>query len=128
MLKFGDVFVVSDVFGDIGGYDDGLFVDDMCVLLKWCLMFGGCVLLLLLGVMSVDNVLFIVYLMNCLLLLFGGYEMFEGVIYIECMCVFVGDVLYEVLMLMNYGVSEVEVLLLLLFVVDFKDMFEVCGM
>ena len=35
VLKSGDAFVVSDALGDIGGHDDGLFVDDMRVLSKW---------------------------------------------------------------------------------------------
>ena len=41
VLKSGDAFVVSDALGDIGGHDDGLFVDDMRVLSKWRLTFGG---------------------------------------------------------------------------------------
>ena len=41
VLKSGDAFVVSDALGDIGGHDDGLFVDDMRVLSTWRLTFGG---------------------------------------------------------------------------------------
>ena len=64
MLKSGDAFVVSDALGDIGGHDDGLFVDDMRVLSKWRLTFGGRAPSLLSGATSADNASFTAHLTN----------------------------------------------------------------
>ncbi|WP_175835282.1 amylo-alpha-1,6-glucosidase [Burkholderia anthina] len=127
VLKSGDAFVVSDALGDIGGHDDGLFVDDMRVLSKWRLTFGGRAPSLLSGATSADNASFTAHLTNRPLPPLGGHETPEGVIHIERMRVLAGDVLYEALTLTNYGASEAEVPLSLSFAADFKDMFEVRG-
>ena len=127
VLKSGDAFVVSDALGDIGGHDDGLFVDDMRVLSKWRLTFGGRAPSLLSGATSADNASFTAHLTNRPLPPLGGHETPEGVIHIERLRVLAGDVLYEALTLTNYGASEAEVPLSLSFAADFKDMFEVRG-
>lgn len=127
VLKSGDAFVVSDALGDIGGHDDGLFVDDMRVLSKWRLTFGGRAPSLLSGATSADNASFTAHLTNRPLPPLGGHETPEGVIHIERTRVLAGDVLYEALTLTNYGASEAEVPLSLSFAADFKDMFEVRG-
>ncbi|TCW79736.1 amylo-alpha-1,6-glucosidase [Burkholderia sp. SRS-46] len=127
VLKAGDAFVVSDALGDIGGHDDGLFVDDMRVLSKWRLTFGGRAPSLLSGATSADNASFTAHLTNRPLPPLGGHETPEGVIHIERMRVLANNVLYEALTLTNYGASEAEVPLSLSFSADFKDMFEVRG-
>lgn len=127
VLKSGDAFVVSDALGDVGGHDDGLFVDDMRVLSTWRLTFGGRAPSLLSGATSADNASFTAHLTNRPLPPLGGHETPEGVIHIERMRVLAGDVLYEALTLTNYGASEAEVPLSLSFAADFKDMFEVRG-
>ncbi|WP_175854320.1 amylo-alpha-1,6-glucosidase [Burkholderia cepacia] len=127
VLKSGNAFVVSDALGDIGGHDDGLFVDDMRVLSKWRLTFGGRAPSLLSGATSADNASFTAHLTNRPLPPLGGHETPEGVIHIERIRVLAGDVLYEALTLTNYGSSEAEVPLSLSFAADFKDMFEVRG-
>ncbi|MBU9143022.1 amylo-alpha-1,6-glucosidase [Burkholderia multivorans] len=127
VLKSGDAFVVSDALGDIGGHDDGLFVDDMRVLSTWRLTFGGRAPSLLSGATSADNASFTAHLTNRPLPPLGGRETPEGVIHIERMRVLEGDVLYEALTLTNYGATEAEVPLSLSFAADFKDMFEVRG-
>ncbi|MGZ2746866.1 amylo-alpha-1,6-glucosidase [Burkholderia stagnalis] len=127
VLKAGDAFVVSDALGDIGGHDDGLFVDDMRVLSNWRLTFGGRAPSLLSGATSADNASFTAHLTNRPLPPLGGRETPEGVIHIERMRVLANNVLYEALTLTNYGASEAEVPLSLSFSADFKDMFEVRG-
>ncbi|WGS44204.1 amylo-alpha-1,6-glucosidase [Burkholderia sp. JSH-S8] len=127
VLKSGDAFVVSDALGDIGGHDDGLFVDDMRVLSNWRLTFGGRAPSLLSGATSADNASFTAHLTNRPLPPLGGHETPEGVIHIERMRVLANNVLYEALTLTNYGASEAEVPLSLSFSADFKDMFEVRG-
>ncbi|AJY10560.1 amylo-alpha-1,6-glucosidase [Burkholderia dolosa] len=128
VLKSGDAFVVSDALGDIGGHDDGLFVDDMRVLSTWRLTFGGRAPSLLSGATSADNASFTAHLTNRPLPPLGGKETPEGVIHIERTRVLAGDVLYEALTLTNYGANDAEVPLSLSFAADFKDMFEVRGM
>ena len=127
VLKAGDAFVVTDALGDIGGRDDGFFVDDMRVLSHWRLTFGGRAPSLLSGATSADNASFTAHLTNRPLPPRGGHETPEGVIHIERMRVLAGNVLYEALTLTNYGASEAEVPLSLSFAADFKDMFEVRG-
>ncbi|OJA69978.1 amylo-alpha-1,6-glucosidase, partial [Burkholderia ubonensis] len=127
VLKAGDAFVVSDALGDVSGHDDGLFVDDMRVLSKWRLTFGGRAPSLLSGATSADNASFTAHLTNRPLPPLGGHETPEGVIHIERMRVLANNVLYEALTLTNYGASEAEVPLSLSFAADFKDMFEVRG-
>ncbi|MXN77875.1 amylo-alpha-1,6-glucosidase [Burkholderia sp. 4701] len=127
VLKAGDAFVVSDALGDIGGRDDGLFVDDMRVLSNWRLTFGGRAPSLLSGATSADNASFTAHLTNRPLPPLGGRETPEGVIHIERMRVLANNVLYEALTLTNYGASEAEVPLSLSFSADFKDIFEVRG-
>ncbi|CAN0628582.1 Amylo-alpha-16-glucosidase [Burkholderia multivorans] len=127
VLKSGDAFAVTDALGDIGGRDDGFFVDDMRVLSHWRLTFGGRAPSLLSGATSADNASFTAHLTNRPLPPLGGHETPEGVIHIERMRVLAGNVLYEALTLTNYGASEAEVPLSLSFAADFKDMFEVRG-
>ncbi|KWI56568.1 amylo-alpha-1,6-glucosidase [Burkholderia ubonensis] len=127
VLKAGDAFVVSDALGDVSGHDDGLFVDDMRVLSKWRLTFGGRAPSLLSGATSADNASFTAHLTNRPLPPLGGHETPEGVIHIERMRVLANNVLYEALTLTNYGASEAEVPLSVSFAADFKDMFEVRG-
>jgi glycogen debranching enzyme len=127
VLKSGDAFVVSDTLGDIGGRDDGFFVDDMRVLSQWRLTFGGRAPSLLSGATSADNASFTAHLTNRPLPPLGGHETPEGVIHIERIRVLAGNVLYEALTLTNYGSSEAEVPLSVSFTADFKDMFEVRG-
>ncbi|AOJ06753.1 amylo-alpha-1,6-glucosidase [Burkholderia mayonis] len=127
VLKTGDAFVVSDALGDIGGHDDGLFVDDMRVLSQWRLTFGGRAPSLLSGATSVDNASFAAHLTNRPLPPLGGRETPEGVIHIDRMRVLADNVLYEALTLTNYGTSDAEVPLSVSFGADFKDMFEVRG-
>ncbi|WP_179405587.1 amylo-alpha-1,6-glucosidase [Burkholderia guangdongensis] len=127
VLKSGDAFVVSDTLGDIGGRDDGFFVDDMRVLSQWRLTFGGRAPSLLSGATSADNASFTAHLTNRPLPPLGGHETPEGVIHIERLRVVAGNVLYEMLSLTNYGLSDAEVPLSLSFAADFKDMFEVRG-
>ncbi|WP_323121306.1 amylo-alpha-1,6-glucosidase [Burkholderia alba] len=127
VLKSGDAFAVSDALGDIGGYDDGLFVDDMRVLSQWRLTFGGRAPSLLSGATSADNASFTAHLTNRPLPPLGGHETPEGVIHIERMRVLADNVLYDALTLTNYGTSDAEVPLSISFGADFKDMFEVRG-
>ncbi|KVP71544.1 amylo-alpha-1,6-glucosidase [Burkholderia ubonensis] len=127
VLKAGDAFVVSDALGDVSGHDDGLFVDDMRVMSKWRLTFGGRAPSLLSGATSADNASFTAHLTNRPLPPLGGHETPEGVIHIERMRVLANNVLYEALTLTNYGASEAEVPLSVSFAADFKDMFEVRG-
>ena len=127
VLKACDAFVVTDALGDIGGRDDGFFVDDMRVLSHWRLTFGGRAPSLLSGATSADNASFTAHLTNRPLPPLGGHETPEGVIHIERMRVLADNVLYEALTLTNYGASEAEVPLSLSFAADFKDIFEVRG-
>ncbi|MGU7773914.1 amylo-alpha-1,6-glucosidase [Burkholderia sp. MR1-5-21] len=127
VLKAGGAFVVSNALGDIGGHDDGFFVDDMRVLSQWRLTFGGRAPSLLSGATSADNASFTAHLTNRPLPPLGGHETPEGVIHIERTRVLADNVLYEALTLTNYGASEAEVPLSLSFTADFKDMFEVRG-
>ncbi|WDD91723.1 amylo-alpha-1,6-glucosidase [Burkholderia sp. FERM BP-3421] len=127
VLKSGDAFVVCDALGDIGGHDDGLFVDDMRVLSQWRLTFGGRAPSLLSGATSADNASFTAHLTNRPLPPLGGHETPEGVIHIERMRVLEDNVLYDGLTLTNYGTSDAEVPLSISFGADFKDMFEVRG-
>ncbi|WP_414440049.1 glycogen debranching N-terminal domain-containing protein [Burkholderia sp. 22PA0106] len=127
VLKSGDAFVVSDALGDISGFDDGLFVDDMRVLSGWRLTFGGRAPSLLSGATSADNASFTAHLTNRPLPPLGGHETPEGVIHIERTRVLADDVLYEALTLTNYGTTDAEVPLSISFASDFLDMFEVRG-
>jgi len=127
VLKSGDAFIVSDALGDIYGHDDGFFVEDMRMLSRWRLTFGGRSPSFLAGDTSADNASFTAHLTNRPLPPLGGTETPEGVIHIERLRVLADAVLHEALTLTNYGTDDAEVPLSILFASDFKDMFEIRG-
>ncbi len=128
VLKSGDTFVVNDPLGDINGYDDGLFVNDMRMLSQLRLTFGGRAPSLLSGNVSNDNAAFTAHLTNHPLPPVGGEGTPQGVIHVERMRVLSGTVLYEAITLTNYGSNDAIVPLSVSFACDFKDMFEVRGL
>jgi hypothetical protein len=57
VLKQGDMFLVADSYGDVGGESDGLFHNDTRVLSSFRLLLGGNRASLLGGNVAQDNVL-----------------------------------------------------------------------
>jgi len=128
VLKSGDTFIVNDLFGDIGGGDDGLFVNDTRVLSQLRLTLGGRVPLLLSGSVSSDNTAFTAHLTNHPLPQpEGGVTAPEGVVHIQRLRVISGTILSEAITLTNYGSCDLQVPLSISFASDFRDMFEVRG-
>ena len=128
VLKSGDTFIVNDLFGDIGGTNDGFFVNDTRVLSQLRLTFGGRAPLLLSGSVSSDNTAFTAHLTNHPLQQpEGGATAPEGVVHIQRLRVISGTILSEAIALTNYGNSDLLVPVSISFASDFRDMFEVRG-
>ena len=128
VLKSGDTFIVNDLFGDIGGNNDGLFVNDTRVLSQLRLTLGGRAPLLLSGSVSSDNTAFTAHLTNHPLPQADGAAAApEGVVHIQRLRVVSGTILSEAITLTNYGNSDLLVPLSISFASDFRDMFEVRG-
>ena len=64
VLKEGDTFLVADIYGDVTGAADGLFVNDTRLLSTFRLRFGGRRPSLLSGGVSQDNVFFAAHMAN----------------------------------------------------------------
>ncbi|HEY2445542.1 MAG TPA: amylo-alpha-1,6-glucosidase [Rhizomicrobium sp.] len=128
VLKQGDVFLVADIHGDVGGESDGLFRDDTRALSRLQLFIGGCRPSLLSGAVSQDNVFFTAHLTNHPLSPIGGQSTPEGVIHVE-RTRFLWDLrLYECVTFTNFSERRAELPFSLHYAADFRDMFEVRGL
>ncbi len=127
VLKQGDMFLVADTFGDVGGESDGLFRNDTRVLSGFRLLLGGLHPSLLGGSVSHDNVFFTANLTNHPLAPIGGKSTPEGVIHVE-RSRFLWDLrVYERITFTNFSERSTEIAFSLLYAADFHDMFEVRG-
>jgi len=126
-LKDGDTFVVSDAYGDMLGYGDGLFRDDTRVLSLFRLTIAGASPSLLSAAISRDNVVFTSHMTNRPLPPLGGRSMPEGVIHLSRARFLWQERMYERITCVNYGDRDALVPLVLRLGADFRDMFEVRG-
>ena len=127
-LKDGDMFLVADAWGDVGGGADGLFNRDTRLLSHFCLLIGGKRPSRLSHNLSRDNAAFTVNVANRALPPMGGRATPRGVIHIERKRCLNGGRLYERVRLTNFGLDEVLAPLAFEFDADFRDMFEVRGL
>ncbi|WP_347555328.1 glycogen debranching N-terminal domain-containing protein [Robbsia sp. KACC 23696] len=127
VLKSDDTFIVNDVFGDIGGNEDGLFVDDTRVLSRLHLTIAGELPSLLSGNVNHGNTVFTSHLTNVPLPGLGDDRVAKGVVHIKRMRVLTSGGVHEAIALSHFGTSPVAVPLSIAFDADFKDMFEVRG-
>ena len=124
VLKYGDLFVVADAYGDIQGLGDGLFRNDTRVLSTFKLRIAGERPSLLSTVFSRDNTLLTSHLVNKP---FSGEHRPVGLVHVERTKVLWKGCLFERLLCTNYGGHDLTVPLLLCFGADFADLFEVRG-
>ena len=127
VLKSGDTFLVNDVFGDIRGDQDGLYVNDTRVLSRLELTLGGRVPSLLSGNVDTDNTVFTAHLTNLPLPELGQDGLGEGVVHVRRTRVVTRNGVDEAIGLTHYGQAPTKVPLVIVFAADFKDMFEVRG-
>jgi len=127
VLKSDDTFIVNDVFGDIGGGEDGLFVDDMRVLSRLSLTVADEIPALLSGNVNHGNTVFTSHLTNVPLPGLGDERVAKGVVHIKRMRVLTPCGVHEAIALSHFGSGPVAVPLSIAFGADFKDMFEVRG-
>jgi glycogen debranching enzyme len=127
VLKHGDMFIVSDAFGDMHGPGDGLFHNDTRLLSRLRLSIAGKPLVLLGAAVGQDNVVFTAHLTNMPLPPLGGPPMPQAIIHIERTRLIWRSRLYERFCLMNFGQDAVRIPVSLEFAADFRDMFEVRG-
>lgn len=127
-LKEGDVFLVADGQGDIGGGADGLFDHDTRILSRFVLLVGERRPSPLSHGLSRDNAVFTLHGANRGLPLVGGRATPRGVIHIERKRVLWRRRLYERVRCGNFGLDEVMLPLAFEYAADFRDMFEVRGM
>ncbi|HEX4079424.1 MAG TPA: amylo-alpha-1,6-glucosidase [Rhizomicrobium sp.] len=127
VLKQGDMFLVADIYGNVGAESDGLFRNDTRVLSVFRLLLSGARPSLLAGSVSQDNVFFTAHLTNHPLAPIGGQSTPEGVIHVE-RSRFLWDLrLYEQVTLTNFSERRAELPLSIVYAADFRDMFEVRG-
>lgn len=127
VLKSGDTFIVNDVFGDIGGGQDGLFVNDTRVLSRLRLTLAGQPASLLSGNVNASNTVFTSHMTNRPLPNLGEQSLAEGAIHIKRRRVLTESGVDEAIVLTHYGESPMTLPLTLAFAADFRDMFEVRG-
>ncbi|MBB3178215.1 amylo-alpha-1,6-glucosidase [Variovorax sp. Sphag1AA] len=127
VLKEGDTFLVADVYGDVTGAADGLFVNDTRLLSTFRLRFGGHRPSLLSGGVSQDNVFFAAHMTNQPLPPLGASATPEGVVHVERERLLWCGRIFERISLFNYGHAPVRAPLTIHFGADFRDMFEVRG-
>lgn len=127
VLKSDDTFIVNDVFGNIGGSEDGLFVDDTRVLSQLNLTIADQVPSLLSGNVNHGNTVFTSHLTNVPLPGLGDDRVAKGVVHIKRMRVLTPRGVHEAIALSHFGSAPVAVPLSIAFGADFKDMFEVRG-
>ncbi|WP_425584111.1 glycogen debranching N-terminal domain-containing protein [Variovorax defluvii] len=127
VLKEGDTFLVADIYGDVTGAADGLFVNDTRLLSTFCLRYGGRRPSLLSGGVSQDNVFFAAHMTNQPLPPLGDAATPEGVIHVERERLLWCGRIFERISLFNYGRAPVKAPLTIRFGADFRDMFEVRG-
>ncbi len=127
VLKEGDIFMVADAWGDLGGNGDGLFCEDTRTLSTFRLNLGGHRPSLLSAGVSQDNLYFTAHMTNRPLPPLGEQSMPEGVIHVERKRFLWQGRVFERLRLDNYSDRPAQLFLALEFAADFRDMFEVRG-
>ncbi|MEJ8816049.1 glycogen debranching N-terminal domain-containing protein [Variovorax ureilyticus] len=127
VLKVGDTFLVADIYGDVMGAADGLFVNDTRVVSTFRLRYGGRRPSLLSGGVSQDNVFFTAHMTNQPLPPLGDAATPEGVVHVERERLLWCGRIFERISLFNYGRAPVKAPLTIHFGADFRDMFEVRG-
>ncbi|MGI4982309.1 MAG: amylo-alpha-1,6-glucosidase [Janthinobacterium lividum] len=144
VLKSGDTFVVNDVFGDVGGAQQGLFVNDTRVLSRFDLSLGTGTPSLLSGNVDDSNTVFTAHLTNLPLPGLGKRSPAGGTIHLKRMRVLTGEGMDEAIAVTHYGLAAPSTAegapgvpasappaaplpLSIAFAADFRDMFEVRG-
>ncbi|MGI4858459.1 MAG: amylo-alpha-1,6-glucosidase, partial [Janthinobacterium lividum] len=147
VLKSGDAFVVNDVFGNVGGAQQGLFVNDTRVLSRFDLSLGTGAPSLLSGNVDDSNTVFTAHLTNLPLPGLGERSPAGGTIHLKRMRVLTGDGMDEAIAVTHYGLAApyaatgapgatapapslppaAPLPLSIAFAADFRDMFEVRG-
>ncbi|MCY0389244.1 amylo-alpha-1,6-glucosidase [Robbsia sp. Bb-Pol-6] len=142
VLKSGDTFVVNDVFGNVGGAQQGLFVNDTRVLSRFDLSLGTRAPSLLSGNVDDSNTVFTAHLTNLPLPGLGERSPAGGTIHLKRMRVLTGEGMDEAIAVTHYGLTApaeggsasatdeppaAPLPLSVAFAADFRDMFEVRG-
>ncbi|WP_263262227.1 amylo-alpha-1,6-glucosidase [Pseudomonas sp. RIT-PI-S] len=127
VLVEGDMFLVTNSFGDITGAGDGLFYQDTRLLSDYRLSLGDQQPCLLSAAVSQDNVYFTAHFTNHPLPVIGETSAPQGVLHIERRRLLWGGSMHECIVVTNYGEASAGLSLSLQFSGDFRDMFEVRG-
>jgi glycogen debranching enzyme len=130
VLKQGDTFLLFDRFGDINthaGGEQGLYRDDTRFVSFLELRLGPERPLLLSSEVALDNEHCTIDLTNGDHLVAGRVVLPKGTLHLRRLRVLWQGVLYERLILTNYGLTPAETVLTLRLDADFVDIFEVRG-
>ncbi|MGI4861103.1 MAG: amylo-alpha-1,6-glucosidase [Janthinobacterium lividum] len=153
VLKSGDTFVVNDVFGNVGGAQQGLFVNDTRVLSRFDLSLGARAPSLLSGNVDDSNTVFTAHLTNLPLPGLGERSPAGGTIHLKRIRVLTEEGMDEAIAVTHYGLAApvpgadaasqgaapgtpasatptppaAPLPLSIAFAADFRDMFEVRG-
>lgn len=130
VLKYGDLFVVFNRYGDIessGLGEEGLFYEGTRFLSKFALRLGDSQPLLLSSTISRDNFLFNADLTNVDLITETGVQIPRGTLHLHRSKFLWEGASYEKLRITNYSLSRLAILLRLTVASDFADIFEVRG-
>ncbi|MBA1245391.1 amylo-alpha-1,6-glucosidase [Pseudomonas japonica] len=127
VLVEGDMFLVTNSFGDITGGADGLFYQDTRVLSDYRLSVAGQQPCLLSASVSQDNVYSTSHFTNHPLPVIGETSAPQGVLHIERRRFLWEGSMHECIVLTNYSDATAALSVALHFAGDFRDMFEVRG-
>jgi len=127
VLVEGDMFLVTNAFGDITGSADGLFYQDTRVLSDYRLSVAGQQPCLLSASVSQDNVYSTSHFTNHPLPVIGETSAPQGVLHIERRRFLWDGSMHECIVITNYSDAPADLALALHFAGDFRDMFEVRG-